>query len=146
MDWLDERRSPMSAVVWFGKYKGHELRVLYRAERRWEWLLKTCGKWRSDLKDMARRYAIWKRKQPPRQYPRRRAPYEMVNRKGECLGPRDDRVASDASDAYESDDGFVEDAPKNKKAKSSGNQLKQTEGKATVSTEMHQDDEGNEYW
>lgn len=107
MDWLDERRSPMSGVVWFGKYKGHELRVLYRAERRWEWLLKNCGKWRSDLKDMARRYAIWKRKQPPRQYPRRRAPYEIVNRKGECLGPRDDCVASDTSDAYESDDGFV---------------------------------------
>lgn len=107
MDWLDERRSPMSAIIWFGKYKGHELRVLHRAARRWRWLLKNCGKWRSDLKDIARRYAIWKRKQPPRKYSRRRAPYEIVNRRGECLGPRDDRVASDVSDTYDSDDGFV---------------------------------------
>jgi len=47
---------------------------------------------------------------------------------------------------YESDGGFVDDAPKTKKAKSGGNELKKTEGKATVSTEMQTDDEGNEYW
>lgn len=47
---------------------------------------------------------------------------------------------------YESDDGFVEDAPKSKKARSGGNELKKIEGKAQVSTEMQKDDEGSEYW
>lgn len=42
-------------------------------------------------------------------------------------------------EAYDSDNGFVEDAPKNKKQKG-GNT------KAPVSSEMHKDDEGNEYW
>ncbi|KAK3061064.1 hypothetical protein LTR53_019895, partial [Teratosphaeriaceae sp. CCFEE 6253] len=44
---------------------------------------------------------------------------------------------------YENDDGFVEDAPRSKKAKGTG----ANEGKkATISTEMQTDDEGNEYW
>ena len=47
---------------------------------------------------------------------------------------------------YESEGGFVEDAPKNKKVKSGGNELKKAEGKATVNTGMQQDDDGNEYW
>ncbi|TKA50545.1 hypothetical protein B0A55_12878, partial [Friedmanniomyces simplex] len=44
---------------------------------------------------------------------------------------------------YENDDGFVEDAPRSKKAKNAG----ANEGKkATISTEAQTDDEGNEYW
>ncbi|KAK4548855.1 hypothetical protein LTR36_008628 [Oleoguttula mirabilis] len=47
---------------------------------------------------------------------------------------------------YESDNGFVEDAPRSKKGGSGGNELKRTEGKKPVSTEMGKDDDGNEYW
>ncbi|KAF2770444.1 hypothetical protein EJ03DRAFT_350516 [Teratosphaeria nubilosa] len=47
---------------------------------------------------------------------------------------------------YESDGGFVEDAPKNKKPKSGGNQLKMSEGKTQVSTQMQKDEDGNEFW
>ncbi|KAK5124384.1 hypothetical protein LTR85_001601 [Meristemomyces frigidus] len=47
---------------------------------------------------------------------------------------------------YESDNGFVEDAPKSKKGGSGGNELKRAEGKKPVSTEMGKDDDGNEYW
>lgn len=47
---------------------------------------------------------------------------------------------------YEADDGFVEDVPQGKKRKSVGNEMKQQAGKATVSTEMQNDDDGNEYW
>ena len=43
---------------------------------------------------------------------------------------------------YESDDGFVEDAPKSKKRKS---ELQQ-KGSKSVSGETRVDDEGNEYW
>lgn len=39
---------------------------------------------------------------------------------------------------YESDNGFVEDAPQSKKRKGGE--------KKPVSTETHQDDDGNEYW
>ncbi|KAH9845821.1 Transcriptional Coactivator p15 (PC4) [Teratosphaeria destructans] len=47
---------------------------------------------------------------------------------------------------YESDGGFVEDAPKNKKPKNGGNQLKKSEGKTRVSTQMQKDEDGNEFW
>lgn len=41
---------------------------------------------------------------------------------------------------YDSDNGFVEDAPKSKKQKSEPKQKK------TVSTEVQTDDDGNEFW
>lgn len=44
-----------------------------------------------------------------------------------------------ASENYESDDGFVEDAPKSKKSKKSS-------AKAELDLSMQKDDEGNEYW
>ncbi|KAK4890315.1 hypothetical protein LTR27_010958 [Elasticomyces elasticus] len=54
-----------------------------------------------------------------------------------------------AQEQYDNDGGFVEDAPRSKKAKntssgksSSSNEVK----KATISTEVQTDDEGNEYW
>lgn len=47
---------------------------------------------------------------------------------------------------YESDNGFVEDAPKSKKAGSLGNESKRAEGKKPVSTQVQKDDDGNEYW
>ncbi|KAK1062945.1 hypothetical protein LTR74_009892 [Friedmanniomyces endolithicus] len=48
-----------------------------------------------------------------------------------------------AQEQYENDDGFVEDAPQSKKAKSAG----ANEGKkATTNTQIQIDDEGNEYW
>ncbi|KAK0248579.1 hypothetical protein B0A54_11255 [Friedmanniomyces endolithicus] len=48
-----------------------------------------------------------------------------------------------AQEQYENDDGFVEDAPQTKKAKSAGaNEGKKT----TINTQIQIDDEGNEYW
>lgn len=47
---------------------------------------------------------------------------------------------------YEADDGFVEDAPQGKKGRSSGTEVKRNEGKTLVSTDVHTDDDGNEYW
>ena len=41
---------------------------------------------------------------------------------------------------YDSDDGFVEGAPKSKKLKS------EPKPKKTVTQEVQKDDEGNEYW
>lgn len=50
-------------------------------------------------------------------------------------------------ETYESDGGFVEDAPKSKRTKNTAaNELKQKDGKATVSTATQKDDEGNSYW
>jgi len=48
-----------------------------------------------------------------------------------------------AKEQYDNDDGFVEDAPRSKKAKGTG----ANEGKkASISTEKQVDDEGTEYW
>lgn len=44
---------------------------------------------------------------------------------------------------YESDGGFIEDAPKTKKLK--GSRVHETK-RPVVSNEVHVDDEGNEYW
>ncbi|KAI0840095.1 hypothetical protein F5Y06DRAFT_248068 [Hypoxylon sp. FL0890] len=106
MSWLDERRSPLSTTVWFGKYKGHEMRVLYTRPRRWRWLIKNCGHWAPALRNIEARFRVYRRKHPRRR-PVSRAPAMVVNPTGESLGLRDDRVASDNDESYDSDDGFV---------------------------------------
>ena len=46
--WLDQRRSPLSTLIWFGKFKGHEIRLHYHARRRWRYLVNyRGGKWRN---------------------------------------------------------------------------------------------------
>lgn len=57
-----------------------------------------------------------------------------------------DRKRAAREETYGSDDGFVEDAPKSKRSKTAGNELKRRDGKATVSEGLQHDDEGNEYW
>lgn len=47
------------------------------------------------------------------------------------------RKRTAVADEYDSDGGFVEDAPKSKRAKST---------KAPPSKDAQRDDEGNEYW
>lgn len=49
--------------------------------------------------------------------------------------PKQKRVAED----YDSDDGFVEDAPKSKKNKTGG-------AKTSVSLDMKKDEDGNAFW
>ncbi|KAI0133034.1 hypothetical protein F4776DRAFT_137323 [Hypoxylon sp. NC0597] len=106
MNWLDERRSPLSTIVWFGKYKGHELRVLYTRPRRWSWLIRNCTHWAPALKSIAERYRAYKQKHP-RKPPISRGRPIIANPTGESLGPMDDRLASDNDESYDSDDGFV---------------------------------------
>ncbi|KAK0353371.1 hypothetical protein LTR59_010167 [Friedmanniomyces endolithicus] len=48
-----------------------------------------------------------------------------------------------AQEQYENDDGFVEDAPRTKKAKNAG---ANTSKKAAISPLIRVDDEGNDYW
>ncbi|KAI1415157.1 hypothetical protein F5Y13DRAFT_156753 [Hypoxylon sp. FL1857] len=103
---LDERKSPLSTTVWFGKYKGHELRVLYTRPERWRWLLRNCRHWAPALRNIEERYRAYRRKHP-RRVPASRAPAMIVNPTGERLGPHDDRPASDNDESYDSDDGFV---------------------------------------
>jgi len=50
--------------------------------------------------------------------------------------PKSQKRAADVED-YDSDGGFVEDAPKSKRAKPS---------KAPPSQDLHKDDDGNEFW
>ena len=48
-----------------------------------------------------------------------------------------------AQEQHENDDGFVEDAPRTKKAKNAG---ANTSKKAAISPLIRVDDEGNDYW
>ncbi|ETS79496.1 hypothetical protein PFICI_09349 [Pestalotiopsis fici W106-1] len=112
LDWLDQERSPLSAPIWFGKYRGHELRILYTRPRRWRWLMDNCGKWRRALLDMIRRYELWRELHDPDwQYRRRRRRQThgrmIVNKVGERLLPRDDGPASDDDDSYATDSSFI---------------------------------------
>ena len=100
----------MATEIWFGKFKGHEMRVLYQASWKWRWLLKNCERWRDDLEDIERRYLIWKSRQAPRRQlgpAAQRAAPNIVHPVGERLDCRDDGAASDAGESYISDDGFV---------------------------------------
>ncbi|KAK4937535.1 hypothetical protein LTR66_005506 [Elasticomyces elasticus] len=59
------------------------------------------------------------------------------------------RKRSPDADTYESDGGFIEDAPRSKRVKqnkSASNDMKQSDGKSTVSVGMQKDDEGCEFW
>ncbi|KAI2473862.1 hypothetical protein F4781DRAFT_427098 [Annulohypoxylon bovei var. microspora] len=103
--WLDERQSPLSTKVWFGKHKGHELRILYTRPRRWRWLVKNTV-WGPELDGIGRRYLAYKAKHP-RRLPVSRARPVILNPVGERLGPADDRAASDNDEDYDTDDGFI---------------------------------------
>ncbi|KAI1138853.1 hypothetical protein F5Y05DRAFT_352633 [Hypoxylon sp. FL0543] len=134
MKWLDEWKSPMSTKVWFGKYKGHELRVLYTRPRRWTWLLKNCTHWAPALKNIRDRYLVYKRKHPRRR-PVSRAKPLILNPTGLSLGPRDDGLASDADESYDSDDGFVV---------RSDEEIEEEEGEESDHDDLFSDDEEQE--
>ncbi|KAI0885139.1 uncharacterized protein GGS22DRAFT_139460 [Annulohypoxylon maeteangense] len=103
--WLDETRSPLSTEVWFGQHRGHELRVLYAAPRKWNWLVKNTV-WGPELVGIEKRFIAWRARHPKKQ-PASRARPVILNPVGRRLGPADDRVASDNDESYDSDDGFV---------------------------------------
>lgn len=130
----------MSTKVWFGKFKDHEVRVLYDAPRRWRWLINNCWKWREDLLDIHRRYKIWRSKRPPKHYHAPRAPREVVNPMGEKLGLRDDGVASDADESYDSDDGFI--VPDDYESTDAEDPEYDTEEPAYETDDPEHDDEG----
>ncbi|KAK3061884.1 hypothetical protein LTS18_005240 [Coniosporium uncinatum] len=56
------------------------------------------------------------------------------------------RKRATEAEAYESDDGFVEDAPKSKKSKTAASEVKKREGKEQVNLDKQTDDEGNPFW
>lgn len=59
------------------------------------------------------------------------------------------RKRSTDVEEYESDGGFIEDAPRSKKAKTSKtaiNEVKKREGKKEIQLGMQKDDEGNPFW
>lgn len=103
--WLDERRSPLSTKVWFGKHQGHEIRVLYNAPRRWRWLVRNTV-WGPELASIEQRFTAWRAKHP-RRNPAPRARPVILNPVGEKLGLYDDRAASDNDEPYNTDGGFI---------------------------------------
>ncbi|OTB07846.1 hypothetical protein M426DRAFT_8443 [Hypoxylon sp. CI-4A] len=109
MNWLDEdqNKSPLSTIVWFGKYQGHDVRLLYSRERLWAWYTSTDCYWAPELRDIGRRYLVW-RKRHPRRRTFRRTPSKHQNRVGQKLGPWNDGAASDNDEDYDTDGGFVE--------------------------------------
>ncbi|KAI1462301.1 hypothetical protein F4805DRAFT_410111 [Annulohypoxylon moriforme] len=102
---LDEKQSPLSTKVWFGQHRGHELRTLYNAPRRWNWLVQNTV-WGPELRGIQKRWLAWKAKHP-RRPPVSRARPVIQNPVGSRLGPRDDGVASDIDEPYDTDDGFI---------------------------------------
>ncbi|OTA92619.1 hypothetical protein M434DRAFT_396285 [Hypoxylon sp. CO27-5] len=101
MSWLDERKSPLSTKIWFGKYAGYEIRVLYATSRRWRWLIRNCTHWAPALKNIAERYRVYNLKHP-RERPIYRARLIIANLTGKSPGPD-----SDNDEVYDLDDGFV---------------------------------------
>ncbi|KAH9890891.1 hypothetical protein F4778DRAFT_785294 [Xylariomycetidae sp. FL2044] len=107
LDWLDERRSPYSERVWFGKWEDHEVRIILDKTWRRRWYLSEC-KWRRALKEIDRRYVAWRKKHPRKRHAAR-TPSLRLNPVGEKLRPRDDCPASDQDEDYEYDDFVVPD-------------------------------------
>jgi hypothetical protein len=97
---LDEKRSPLSTIIWFGKYKGHEMRQHYKdnAPKRWRWLLDNTD-WRPDLEEIKLRHERWLARRPPRKA-RSKSTRDIVNPKGELLGSWNDEPTS-SDESYE---------------------------------------------
>ncbi|OTA61258.1 hypothetical protein K449DRAFT_465959 [Hypoxylon sp. EC38] len=106
MSWLDERQSPLSTTIWFGKYVGYEIRVLYTTPRRWRWLIRNCTHWAPALKNIAERYRVYRLKHP-RERPIYKDRLIIANLTGKSLGPIDDGLDSDNDESYDLDDDFV---------------------------------------
>jgi len=56
------------------------------------------------------------------------------------------RKRASEAEAYESDGGFVEDAPKSKKSKTAAREVKTREGKEQVNLDKQTDDAGDPFW
>jgi hypothetical protein len=90
--------SPGSILLWFGEYKGHEIRKVYNPSakgggRRWAWYLKNTV-WAPLLRQIEQDYLEWldmHRREPGSH----RAAPVILNPVGEALGPWDDGVASE---------------------------------------------------
>lgn len=63
------------------------------------------------------------------------------------MPPKGSRKRPAAAESFESDNGFIEDAPKPKKSKqSAGNAVKEKDGKTKISTEKQTDENGDVFW
>jgi len=87
---LDEKQSPMSTIIWFGKYKGHEIRQHYNASRRWEWFVAKNIVWKPDLEEIEARFEKWLEKRPARKTHTSRSAPNIINPRGKLLGRWDD--------------------------------------------------------
>jgi hypothetical protein len=99
---LDEKRSPMSTIIWFGKFKGHEMRQHYNASQRWAWLKGNEIVWQPDLEEIEARYEKWLGSRVPRAAPSSRTAPNIVNPKGKALGTWDDEPPA-STETYERD-------------------------------------------
>ncbi|CAG8983694.1 hypothetical protein HYALB_00006263 [Hymenoscyphus albidus] len=103
--YISTDRSPMSYKIWFGEYKGHEMRKIY-GSKRWDYPTRS----NSDIKHMLLWiedcWFEWKESHPERRVGTERAQHVIMNPVGEKLGPWTDRDYEQDED-HDSDDGFV---------------------------------------
>jgi hypothetical protein len=90
--------SPGSILLWFGEYKGHEIRKVYNPSakgggRRWAWYLNNTV-WAPLLRQIEQDYLEWLDMHRRESGTHRAAPV-ILNPVGEALGPWDDGVASE---------------------------------------------------
>ncbi|CAG8949791.1 hypothetical protein HYFRA_00004114 [Hymenoscyphus fraxineus] len=103
--YISTARSPMSYKIWFGEYRGHEMRKIY-GSKRWEYLLRSDSDIKKMLLWIEDRWFEWKEAHPERRVGTERAQHVIMNPVGEKLGPWTDRDFEQDED-YDSDDGFV---------------------------------------
>jgi hypothetical protein len=92
----------MSTIIWFGKFKGHEMRQHYNASQRWAWLKGNDIIWQPDLEEIEARYEKWLGSRVPRAAPSSRTAPNIVNPKGKALGSWDDEPPA-SNETYERD-------------------------------------------
>ncbi|KUJ08036.1 uncharacterized protein LY89DRAFT_725369 [Mollisia scopiformis] len=88
---IPKGRSPLSTIIHWGKWKGHEFRVIYQSTYRWNWYMSHCPKYKPLLLEMLQQYRLWKASRPKRKLKEKRIVGLHSNPVGE----------------YESDGGFV---------------------------------------
>ncbi|CZR61970.1 uncharacterized protein PAC_11867 [Phialocephala subalpina] len=104
--WIDKRRSPFSIIVWWGKWKGHEFRLIHRSKYRWRWYItKGDPQYRPRLLEIEQRWERWRASRPRKTPKEKRVVGLQMNKRGQKLGPWDE-IPVDVGQ-YESDEGFV---------------------------------------
>ncbi len=119
------------------------MRKHYNAPLRWKWFMDKDIVWKPDLEEIKERYEKWMEKQTPRRASSTRSAPNIINPKGEALGPWDEEPPA-PNESYERDSFCASDNEELlDESTNAGTQHEETDSVSGVESLANTQDTGN---